>query len=167
MRILAQLPGNRGRSTIWVIALLLPFSSETQAQPTEPTQEGKPASQTPCPASSDAVFLGPDGKPLPSDRQKELRRLFQGRLPACRPTTQDGQPSSSEATQTSTIIVTKRLPRGSVIGDAEPSQVLSPLEIGAYGSTTLGELVAALQNEVASEGEQTGASRPGRPRYCC
>jgi hypothetical protein len=141
-----------------MIASLFAAYSETQAQPAEWTQDGKPASQTPCAAGSDAVFLGPDGKPLPSEKQEELRRLFKGKLPVCRPKTNDNDQNSLEASHTSIITVAKRRPRGSVIGDAEPSQVLSPIEMGAYGASNLGELLAALQNEIASAGDNTGAS---------
>ena len=52
----------------------------------------------------------------------------------------------------------KRRPRGTVIGDAEPSLVLSPIGIDAYGSSNLGELIAALQNEVASPDAGMGSS---------
>lgn len=123
--------------------LVLPMSAMAQvAQKTE---------QPPKPEESEFIFLGPDGEPLPPEKQEELRRKYGGMLPKPQPKPLQNASTRDGGTGPGEITVSGQRPRGAVIGDTPPLQSYSPLEIHAYGSNNIGELLATLRANVSSD----------------
>ncbi len=100
---------------------------------------------------SEPIFLGPDGEPLPAEQQVELRRKYGALMPKPPPSPPENASTQGDATGSVGITVSGERPRGAVIGNAQPLQIYSPLEIEAYGSNDIGELVKALGAKVSSD----------------
>jgi hypothetical protein len=90
-------------------------------------------------------FRGPDGKPLPPEIQRQIEEEFKKNPPP---------PPSAEAAAVGPdgkeIVVTGQRPRGSVIGDIPPERTFNPLDIRAYGASSIEELIQALGPQVSS-----------------
>ena len=123
------------------------------APPASAQRPSNPASTETAPPSTQAAgdaappegeFTGADGEPLPPEKQRELRELFKKNPP---PVTRR---RASQGTADGGIVVTGRRPRGSVIGDIPPEQTFNPLDIKAYGSGNIGELLNTLGPQVSS-----------------
>lgn len=106
-----------------------------------PPAPTRPAGDSPPP---EMEFVGPDGEPLPPERQRELREKFKNELPPAA----SGKPSPPAAGNE--IVVTGQRPRGSVIGDLPPERTLNPLDIRAHGASDIGELLQTLAPQVSS-----------------
>ena len=120
-------------------------SAGVEAQVTAPAPAPAPQAgeEAPRPVRR---FMGPDGKPLPPEIQKQLEEQFKDTpLP-------DGPPAAPAAGgDGKDIVVTGQRPHGSVIGDIQPERVLNPLDIRAYGASNIGELIEALGPQVTSD----------------
>ncbi|WP_239987461.1 TonB-dependent receptor plug domain-containing protein [Sphingosinithalassobacter portus] len=71
-------------------------------------------------------------------------------------TAQDAQAASDIAVTDDEIVVTAEM-RGSVVGDIQPEQVLTPADIRSYGVSSVGELLDALAPQTSSG---RGSGRP-------
>jgi hypothetical protein len=108
---------------------------------TEPRPPSVPAQDT---APPELEFTGPDGEPLPPERQRELREQHKNDpRPASAP-----KPVPKAASKE--IVVTGQRPRGSVIGDIPPAQTLNPHDIRAFGANDIGELLQTLGAQLSS-----------------
>ena len=115
----------------------------------------KPAKASPPPSQ----FLDDNGNPLPSDIQRELEKQFKGDLVPSKKSEAPQLPTPTASVPTpmsdGDILVSGRRPRGSVIGDIPPERTFSSLDINAYGSDNIGELIQALGPQVtSSRGDQ-------------
>lgn len=113
--------------------------------------------QPPKSDQSEVIFLGPDGEPLPVEQQAELRRKYGAMLPKPPPSPPENATTQGDTTGSGGITVSGERPRGAVIGTAQPLQIYSPLEIQAYGSNDIGELVKALGAKVSSDRAGSGS----------
>lgn len=91
-------------------------------------------------------FTGPDGEPLPPERQRELRERHKTDPPPAQ-SRRKAPPPTAAGTE---IVVTGQRPRGSVLGDIPPSQTLNPHDIRAFGANDIGELVQSLGSQLSS-----------------
>lgn len=118
--------------------------------PTTQTSHAPPKSAALRPATpvddappADIEFTGPDGEPLPPERQRELREQFKKELPPAANRKEPPRPGGE-------IVVTGQRPRGSVIGDIPPAQTFNPHDIRAFGANDIGELLQTLGSQVSS-----------------
>lgn len=157
-RLAAALMG--GSATV----VVLPCPAQAQADPiAAPPSSGNaqpaPATAPPAPPTKPPVFLDADGNPLPPEVQRELQRRYRNGLPpateappaalpvATRPPAREGE-----------IVVEGQRPRGSVVGDIPLERTFSPLDVRAYGTSNVGELIQALGPQVGSNSGQEGGS---------
>lgn len=109
----------------------------TDAAParTEPAEDASPP---------EMEFTGPDGEPLPPERQRELREQFKNDLPLA------PRRKVSSSAGDKEIVVTGQRPRGSVIGDIPPAQTFNPLDIRAFGANDIGGLLQTVGPQISS-----------------
>ncbi|HEX8483403.1 MAG TPA: TonB-dependent receptor [Allosphingosinicella sp.] len=119
-----------------------PSSTEEAPTPAQPAED---------PSLPEMEFTGPDGEQLSPERQKEFRERLKNVLPSAPVRKAKG----STRAGSDEIVVTGQRPRGSVIGDIPPAQTLSPLDIRAYGASTIGELLQTLGSQVSSDRGRT------------
>ena len=157
--------GRPGRAAIGtglgtgIVATLLAGTAQAQ-EPAKPPPDAVP----PAPAQAapdragpagdsqppEVEFVGPDGEPLPPERQRELRERLKDALPPAPSRKPPAQRASPRPGERGEIVVTGQRPRGSVIGDIPPAQTFDPLDIRAYGASNIGELLQALSPQVSS-----------------
>ena len=128
---------------------LLAQESVTSPVPAKPIGAGEapvPSDPAQDPPAGEVEILGPDGEPLPPERQKELREQLKKELPPA--TIARKTPSRTEGGD---ILVTGERPRGSVVGDIPPAQTFNPHDIRAFGANDIGELLQTLGPQVSSE----------------
>lgn len=125
----------------------------SQPSPAQPSPAQVPAGQAEAPsahtgfaegaAAQTMEFMGPDGKPLPPDVQRQLQEHFRNNpLPVA--------PRVSPGAGTGDIVVTGERPRGSVVGDIPPERTFSPLDIRAFGASNVEDFIQALGPQVSS-----------------
>lgn len=124
-----------------------PSLANEQEQPVQPAPlrlpDGTPLA---VPPGATVSIIGPDGNPVPVPIGPDGR-------PQIPPSLQRPPPAADDE-----IMVTGQRPRGSVIGDIPPEITLSPLDIRAYGASTLSELLQSLEPQTRSDrGRGTGA----------
>lgn len=126
------------------------------AEPIRPAPEAtrSPAEEAPAkPAEDDSPemeIIGPDGQPLPPERQRELRERLKNALPPAPVREVRKVRRASPGAAEGEVVVTGQRPRGSVIGDIPPAQTLEPLDIRAFGASNIGELLQTLEPQVSS-----------------
>ena len=124
-----------------------PIASPAQVASLETQAPPAPANGNPAPP---VEITGPDGEPLPAElRQRIEADLRENPLPVPAPT-----PSEANGAQTSAtpgeVVVTGQRPRGSVVGNIPPQRTLTPLDLRAYGTNDIGELLQAIAPQVSS-----------------
>lgn len=105
-------------------------------------------SSVPIPPGASVSVIGPDGNPVPVTIGPDGRPQIPPALRA--PPPEEGEEGE--------IRVTGERPRGSVIGDMAPETVLNPLDIRAYGASTLSELLQSLEPQTRSERGRDGGA---------
>jgi hypothetical protein len=136
--------------TLPVLLAAVQAPVESSAAPTSLGQLS--ASPGSSPVAPKARFLGPDGKPLPPEVQRQLEQQFRGSQDQ---STALPSPTPPPTGSTDELVVTAPRPRGSIRGDAVPERVLDARDIRAFGASTVADLVDALEGE--TEG---GAAAP-------
>lgn len=114
--------------------------------PIPPLTTEVPAGAEPAEGASprEMEFFGPDGEPLPPERQRELREKFKNDPPPAVSRKKRIAGSGNE------VVVTGQRPRGSVIGDIPPTQTFNPQDIRAYGADDIGGLIQTLGQQMSS-----------------
>lgn len=107
-----------------------------------PTPSPTPAAEPTAPALQ---FRGPDGKPLPPEVEAELRERFKANPP-----TPPAGGTAAGGGGPGDVVVRGRKPRGAVVGDIPPERTFNPIDIRAYGASTVEELIGALGAQVSS-----------------
>lgn len=82
-----------------------------------------------------------------------------GQQPAEAPAAADNPPTEYEEEDANTIVVTGTRPRGSVVGDIPPENVLTPTDVRATGANDVTELLEALAPQLGSA-RGRGGERP-------
>lgn len=114
--------------------------AETAAQgPGTPAEEPDPLSSPPADVME---FHDADGKPLPPEIQKELREQL------LKDPEQLAKAQARTPDDPNEILVSGE--RGAVVGNIAPERSFSPLDLRAYGASTVEELIEALGPQVAS-----------------
>lgn len=105
------------------------------APPQSQVEEESGAGGNPDAQEQEIEFFGPDGKPLPPEVQAQLRERFK-RIPP------------EQLSDAGDIVVRSKKTSKSIGFDAVVERAFTPIEIGAYGASTVEELIAALGAQI-------------------
>lgn len=125
----------------------------------EPRQDHGTGTADP-PQENQVEFVDAEGNPLPAERQQQLSKQWEEELD---PPPDMSAPSSAERPSPigadGSITVSAERPRGSVVGNTPPERSFSPIDVRAYGATSIGELLQTLGPQVTGPGAE-GDSAP-------
>ncbi len=118
--------------------------------------EGSPAPSSqaadPPAATSPVEITGPDGDPLPPEIRRRLEQELRDHPLPTPAAPSSGATSTLPAPSGASgeVVVTGQRPRGSVVGNIPPQRTFNPLDLRAFGTNDVGELLQALAPQVSS-----------------
>lgn len=119
------------------LAQVPPAAAPPQSQVGEQSENGENLDAQ----EQEIEFFGPDGKPLPPEVQAQLREQFK-RIPP------------EQLSDAGDIVVRSKKNSKSIGFDAVLERAFTPIEIGAYGASTVEDLIAALGAQITGPRSQ-------------
>jgi hypothetical protein len=126
------------------IGSALAQAAPATAPPLSQVEEESESAQSQETQEQEVQFSGPDGKPLPPEVQAVLREQFK-RIPP------------EQLSDDGDIVVRSKKTSKSIGFDAVLERAFTPIEIGAYGASTVEELIAALGAQITGPRSQGDA----------
>lgn len=96
-------------------------------------------------------FRGADGKPLPPEVQKQLQEQFRDSLPPAGDEVARSGTDADPGAGGAEVVVSAKRPRGSVIGEIPPERTFRALDLKAFGTNDIQELLQTLGPQVGSD----------------